>query len=99
MRRARDIAFRHAGPLVLIGLLLVPVVAAGHYHLSATSEACGVCVVTQHAPAVATATVAVVQAARMALPLDPVVPSAPLPPQAHPTRGRAPPPPAVPQDA
>ncbi len=57
---ARQRLLRFAGPIFLIGLLLVPVIAGAHHHAAhAATQPCATCAVTRHAPAVGAPVVSV----------------------------------------
>jgi len=68
---------QYAGPVFLIGLLLVPLVVSGHHHAGSSQKACAACVVTHHTPGVSTPGVAVPQRSPLVVGVEPVDSAAP----------------------
>jgi hypothetical protein len=82
--------FRVLGGLLLVGLLLVPVLASGHFH--GTNRAmCATCAVTQHAPLVTAQGVAAAPGPLVAQTLLPATVTRPASPVVRVALGRGPP--------
>jgi len=90
MGSMRQRLIKYAGPVLLIGLLLVPIVAYGHA-AHPTTQPCAICLVTYHTPLVGVSPVAAVAAAPLVLCVVPVVTPRPVSPMHRSPTGRAPP--------
>ena len=92
MGSMRQRLIKYAGPVLLIGLLLAPIVAYGHGHAAHPSSQPGAtCLVTHHTPLVGVSPVAAVAAAPLVLGVVPVVAPRPAAPVHRSPTGRAPP--------
>ena len=76
---ARQRLLRLAGPILLIGLLLVPVVAGAHHHAAhSATQPCATCAVTQHTPAVSVPVVSVPASSQLVVRVEVVGLAAPV---------------------
>jgi hypothetical protein len=79
MMFARQRLLRIAGPILLIGLLLVPAIAGAHKHAAhAATQPCATCIVTQHTPAVGSAVLSVPAASLLVVGVEVIAPEAPV---------------------
>ena len=93
MTIARQRRVRRLGPLLLVALLLVPIVASSHDHAAhPAAQPCATCVVTQHAPVVSAPVLPVAATSRLVLRVELQAVTAPEAPTARRATERGPPP-------
>jgi hypothetical protein len=91
---------RSAGPLLLVGLLLVPLVATAHVHTAPTAaRPCATCALTQHSPVVSTPVAPAAVSSTLVVGLEPAPVTAPVAPALRHTSVRGPPAFLLPQGA
>ena len=76
---ARGWLLRVAGPILLVGLLLVPAVTGAHKHPAhAAAQPCASCIVTQHTPVVGAVVVSLPASSQLVVDVEIITPSAPI---------------------